>query len=375
MPTGNLQIQTWRRVVVELGIFLPIGNNGWIMSDTAPVAMPTWELNRDGALLAEEVGFDYVFSMAKWRGVGGKTRFWDYTIESLTLMSALASITNRVRLIGSVSPTLMHPAVFAKMAVTLDHISHGRYTLNIVSAANESEYAQMGLLPDGFQSYRYAYTEEWLRIAKALWTEPSVTFKGRFFNLEDCRSDPKPVQQPHPPIVCATGSDEGIEFVAEHCDAMFVGGDEAHLRAATPRLHAAAAARGRSVKTHALILLVIADTDDEAQAQVDGYRRGADWDAMARVYAWRMRKDDGAAAVSVQERLAEPQYMYYWTPDYVGGPQTIADAITKLAAAGADGLVITFPDYIDGLRRMQRDVMPILKRRGLLSESAAGAVV
>jgi pyrimidine oxygenase len=360
-------------MMVELGVFLPIGNNGWIMSETAPRAMPTWELNRDATLLAEEIGFDYVFSMAKWRGVGGKTRFWDYTVESLTLMSALAPITNRVRLIGSVPPTLLHPAVFAKMAATLDHMSNGRYTLNIVSAANEAEYAQMGLLPDGFQSYRYAYTEEWLRIAKALWTEPSVTFKGRFFNLEDCRSDPKPIQKPHPPIVCATGSDEGLEFVAEHCDAMFVGGAADRLRVTTPRLHQAAEARGRNVKTHALILLVIADTDEEAQAMVEGYRRGADWDAMARVYAWRMRKDDSGAAVNVQERLADPQYLYYWTPDYVGGPQTIADAITDLAEAGADGLVITFPNYIDGLSRMHRDVMPILKSRGLLTEPAAAA--
>ena len=61
--------------MVELGVFLPVGNNGWIMSESAPQYMPTWELNRDVSLLAEEIGLDYLFSMAKWRGLGGNTRY------------------------------------------------------------------------------------------------------------------------------------------------------------------------------------------------------------------------------------------------------------------------------------------------------------
>src|SRR5579862_9402350 len=206
-----------QRSYLKLGIFLPVGNNGWIMSTTAPQFMPTWELNRDVSLLAEEVGLDYVFSMAKWRGIGGATHFWDYSVESFSLMSGLAAVTKRLGLVVSVSPALMHPAVVAKMAVTLDHISGGRLLLNIVSAGNAAEYGQMGLYPENFESYRYEFTEEWLNAAKALWTEPSVTFKGRFFELDDCRSDPKPVQRPFPPIVCASGSERGQEFVAEQC--------------------------------------------------------------------------------------------------------------------------------------------------------------
>src|SRR5579871_3465913 len=106
--------------MVELGVFLPIGNNRWIMSNTAPQYMPTWELNRDVTLLAAEAGLDYVFSIAKPRGMGGVTRFWDFSGDSLTLMSALAPLTERIRRIGSFSPTLTHPAVFAKVASTLD---------------------------------------------------------------------------------------------------------------------------------------------------------------------------------------------------------------------------------------------------------------
>src|ERR1041385_5756950 len=110
----------------RLGVFMPVGNNGWILSKTAPQYMPTFELNRNTAQLAEKIGFDYVFSMAKWTGYGGATHFWDYSVESFTLMSALAPVTTNLRLVASVAPILIHPAIVAKMAATLDDISGGR---------------------------------------------------------------------------------------------------------------------------------------------------------------------------------------------------------------------------------------------------------
>ena len=58
---------------------MPVGNNGWILSKTSPQYLPTYQLNRDVAQLAEKIGFDYLFSMAKWSGCGGETRFWDHT--------------------------------------------------------------------------------------------------------------------------------------------------------------------------------------------------------------------------------------------------------------------------------------------------------
>src|SRR6266571_6999006 len=118
----------------KLGVFMPVGNNGWIISKTSPQYMPTYQLNKDIAQLAEQIGFDYVFSMAKWSGYGGDTRFWDYTIESFTLMAALATVTSRLRLVASIAPILMHPTILAKMAVTLDDISGGRLGVNIVSS-------------------------------------------------------------------------------------------------------------------------------------------------------------------------------------------------------------------------------------------------
>src|ERR1700719_2838485 len=162
---------------MNLGVFLPVTNNGWIISKNSPQFLPSFALNRDICQLAERIGFSYVFSMAKWRGFGGEVEFWKYSIESMILMTGLAGVAPRLRLIASVAPALIHPAVFAKMAATMDDVCGGRLGINIVSAANKGEYVQMGLYPDNFEEFRYDYTDEWLTLVKRLWTEPSVTYK------------------------------------------------------------------------------------------------------------------------------------------------------------------------------------------------------
>src|SRR5687767_2380844 len=100
---------------IDLGIFLPVGNNGWILSTSSPQYRPTYALNRQVCQLAEGLGFEYVFSMAKWGGLDGATEYWNYTLESLALTAALATQTERLRLVASVSPLLAHPAIVAKM--------------------------------------------------------------------------------------------------------------------------------------------------------------------------------------------------------------------------------------------------------------------
>ncbi|MBM2810573.1 MAG: hypothetical protein HW416_1332, partial [Chloroflexi bacterium] len=188
---------------IEFGIFMPVANNGWIMSRNSPQFMPTWELNREVGLLAEEIGLHYLFSMGKWRGLDGETEFWNYTSEAMALSTALAVVTSKVRIVASVAPLLIHPAVMAKMISTIDDVSGGRISINIITSGNQQEYGQMGLQPDDWDSYRYDYIEEWLEVARRLWTEDRVNFEGKWFTLKDCMCNPKPVQKPHPRVVCA----------------------------------------------------------------------------------------------------------------------------------------------------------------------------
>ena len=167
---------------LELGVFLPIGNNGFMISKTTPQYEPSFALNKDIAQLAETLGFDFVFTMSKWRGFGGETKFWDTTLESVTLMSALAAVTSRIGIIATIQPLLFPPAVAAKMAATIDGLSNGRFGINLVTGSFLDEYEQMGVMPPNYAANRYRYAAEWLHVVKRLWAEDSVTFDGEWFH-------------------------------------------------------------------------------------------------------------------------------------------------------------------------------------------------
>ena len=86
--------------MLDFGVFLPITNNGWVISHASPQFSPSFAMNKDVTLRAEELGFRFAFSMVKWRGFGGDFGYWDEALESLTLMAGLASVTSRIELIG-----------------------------------------------------------------------------------------------------------------------------------------------------------------------------------------------------------------------------------------------------------------------------------
>jgi pyrimidine oxygenase len=352
---------------IDFGVFLPVTNNGWIISKTSPQFLPSFAHNRDICQLAERVGFSYVFSMAKWRGFGGEVDFWKYSIESMILMAGLAPYVPTLRLIASISPLLMHPAVFAKMATTMDDVAGGRMGFNIVSAGNKGEYTQMSLYPDNFESYRYEYNDEWVSVVKRLWSEDSVTHKGRFFTLDDCISFPQPAQKSMP-IVCATSSERGYQFVAEHCTEGLFGGLslEQQIKMSL-RMKEVAAERGRSVRSHTLILLIQGDSDDDAERILRHYEAGADKAAIENIYRLRNRDKVDTRIDSYQNRFesADNRLFYAGVP-FVGGPERVADRLEELALDGdLDGFLFIFPDFIDGIKRFSDQVMPLLRQRGL----------
>ncbi len=351
-------------------MFLPIGNNGFLISRNAPQYRPSFELNRRISALAEELGFDYAFSMAKWRGFGGATRFWDQTLDSPSLMGGLAVATRRIRLIATVTPLLMHPAVAAKVFATLDEISGGRIGLNVVTGVSLAEYEQMGLVPEEYDRDRYAYAEEWLRAVKRLWSEERVTFKGRYFQLADCASGPKPVQRPHPFVVCAGTSPEGFRFTARMADySFFLGDTPARTRELCGAVKAIGRAQGRPVKTASLVTLILGETDAEARRARDHLRAGADVEAIRNLVATFR----GRSRASDRRRARRLQESFCFTGEPVcGGPETAARAVAELVLeAELDSLLLVFPDYLRGLRAFHDGVLPVLRSHGIAPARAA----
>src|ERR1700750_3447110 len=102
---------------MEIGVFIPIGNNGWLISTTAPQYMPSFDLNKDIVLRAERYGFEFALSMIKLRGFGGETEFWEHNLESFTLMAGLAAVTSRIQLFATCPTLAIPPAIAAPLAL------------------------------------------------------------------------------------------------------------------------------------------------------------------------------------------------------------------------------------------------------------------
>jgi len=286
--------------MVDFGVFLPIGNNGWILSETSPQYKPSFDFNRRITQRAEELGFGFVLSMAKFRGYGGPTEHWNHCLESLSLMAGLAAVTERIKLYGSISPITLNPAIAARYAATVDDISGGRFGINIVAGWNKSEYAQMGLWPgEEHYSRRYDYASEYVEIMKTLWRDGTATVHSEYFDLEDCMCMPKPKH--HIDIVGAGSSPRGKRFVAEHADFHFGGGSSPEKVAESNRLLLDEAAKtGRTVGSYPAVMVVLGDTDEDAMAKVAKYNAGADDEAidfMSAMYGLDTATDGSSADV------------------------------------------------------------------------------
>jgi len=338
----------------DFGVFLPVANGGWIISDTTPKLDGLWKQNLAAAVTADEVGMDFVMSMGKWRGFGGDTNHWGSSMESVTMMAGIAQATKRVK-IWATAHTLVHnPAVIAKMITTLDHISGGRAGLNIVAGAYKDEFDQMGLWDDSLShDDRYVLAEEWTDIIKRLWSEPSVTHEGRFFQMKDCVSDPKPLSRPRPDLICAGMSDRGFRFSVRESDACFIGGrsyDE--LRDASRRAKTVAEEMGTNIKTYAMCTVIHADTDAKADALVEHYREGTDMGAII-----NMLKSWGVPPERLST-VAEAQGPFM-TQTMVGSPATCAEKVEHyMDYCELDGLMMIFPDYVDGLKMFGSEILP-----------------
>ena len=342
----------------DFGVFLPVANGGWIISDATPPLDGLWKQNLAAAMTADEVGMDFVMSMGKWRGFGGKTDHWGTSMESITMMAGIAQATKRVKVWATAHTLLHNPAVIAKMITTLDHISGGRAGLNIVAGAYREEFEQMGAWDDSLDhDDRYVLAEEWTHLVKQLWAQDHVNFDGRFFHFDDCVSDPKPLAKSRPTLICAGISDRGFRFSVREADACFIGGrspDE--IRDSSRRARATAAEMNTSVKTYAMCTIIYAETDAKAEALVERYREGADMAAIIKMLeSWHVPPDRLSAVAAKQGP--------FMTQTMVGSPATCAEKLGRfLDQCELDGVMVIFPDYVEGLKMFGSEILPRLQK-------------
>jgi len=165
--------------------------------------------------IADDSGFDHCWNMDHFASLGGDDTLDIF--EAWTLLAGMAARTTRTRVGCSVTGnTYRHPAVLAKAAVTVDHLSGGRLEFGIGAGWAENEHTMLGL-PFGTARDRADWLEEALPIIRSLWTEPRTTFPGKQYLLTEAVAEPKPVQTPHPPIwIGGVGRRRTLRMAAEH---------------------------------------------------------------------------------------------------------------------------------------------------------------
>jgi F420-dependent oxidoreductase-like protein len=140
------------------------------------------------------------------------------TLEAWTTLAAMAKVTTRARIGCMVTGvTYRHPAILAKMAVSVDHICGGRLEFGLGAAWHEPEHETFGI-PFPSAGTRIAMLDEACEIIRRLWTEDKVTHEGRFWTLKDALCYPKPVQDRIPIVIGGTGPKKTLRVVAKHAD-------------------------------------------------------------------------------------------------------------------------------------------------------------
>jgi pyrimidine oxygenase len=359
---------------MDIGVFIPIGNNGWLISTTSPHYQPSFALNRTIVEKAEAYGLDFALSMIKLRGFGGPSEFWDHNLESFTLMAGLAAVTQRIQLYASVAVLTIPPAIIARMAVTIDSIAPGRFGVNIVSGWQKAEYEQMGLWPGEVHfARRYEYCEEYVRILQDLWRTGRSDFQGDYFHMNDCRVSPLPSAPIR--LICAGQSDRGMKFAAEYGDYNFCSAGGINVPGSfaptVARLRQEVARTGRDVRALALLMVIADETDEAAMAKYEHYQAGTDLVALG----WRNTQagaDTKAAAYStagrmVGEEVPQPTNMLR----LVGSYASVARMLDEVGSIpGLAGAMLTFDDFVVGMDQFGQRIQPLMKTRTHISAAA-----
>lgn len=345
----------------DIGIFLPIANGGWILSKNKPELDGSYAYNRQCAILAEEAGFDFVMSMSKFRGYGGETDHWNSSLDPVVLMAALAEVTSKVKVWTTIHTILQNPAVVAKMLATLDQVSKGRSGLNVVTGSYKGEFSQMGAWPEGVDhDARYDLAKEWITAVKRLWAEDSVSMDGKYFTMDECESWPKPEKRPF--LVCAGSSKKGMRFTSEEMDAIFLsGGDPEELAEASRAAKEDAAELERYVRTYSMMTVVFGDTDEEAEAIAKNYTDGLDEGAlhgMLKAYGFLDEE------IGKENAFVKKSRSGFMAAHVVGSTETVIEKLSEIfEVSKTDGLMMIFPDYMTGIPKFGKEVLPVLRER------------
>jgi alkanesulfonate monooxygenase len=307
---------------------------------------------RTRALLreAEQLGFDSV--LLAEHIVNPQSEQLD-VLETWTAATAIAEATERIEIIAAVKPLLFHPGVLAKLAVGIDHVSGGRFAINLVSAWFKPEMARLGIeMPP--HDERYAYSEEWLEIVRALWRGERVSAGGRF-PLDDLELRPHPVRPGGPTVYFGGESEPARALAVKDADVFFINGRPLEDTAALIEDLRRRPRPGAPLR-FGLAAFVIARPDEEAaQAELTHLLELSSRDDRSAVINGT---DKDVAMMKVGAGQPKVGTNGGTLAGLVGSYDQVAERIAAFHAAGIELLMLQFQPLEAEARRFAAEVIP-----------------
>lgn len=352
----------------KLAVFGANVSGGCAVTSAEGTIAVDWSETKRIAQAADAAGLDAMVPVARWKGPGGAVNFNDRSFETFTWAAAVAAVTERLQVLATIHVPTAHPLRIAKEIATVDHISGGRFGLNIVAGWNEPEFAMFGV-PQLPHDERYAVAAEWVSVIKRLWNEDIFDYEGKYFCGKGVHCSPRPVQSPGPLIMSAGASGAGLAFAAEHANINFIMAEDiaAHAAKADMARRTARDEYNREIAVMGMGYVVCADTEKDAEAYFDYYvNQKGDWEGAAKMMGVAATNVE-AMDMSTKSALTSMVAGYAAQP-LVGTPEQIADGILQMSRAGLNGCTLSWVNYEEGIAQYREQILPLLIQAGLRSE-------
>lgn len=347
---------------MRYGYWLPVFG-GWLRNVADENMEATWPYVKRLVKRSEETGFDVTLlaelNLNDIKGVEAPS------LDAWSTAAALAAVTERIELMVAVRPTFHLPALLAKQAANIDHISGGRLTLNVVSSWWADEARKYGV---GFEQHddRYARTAEWLDVLNGVWSQDHFSFSGKYYRVEDNVLEPKPVSKPRPTLYAGGESPAAKELIAEKCDAYLMHGDPPErVREKIADLRERRACHKLPpLKFGVAGYAIVRETEREAQ---DELRRITDVQQSAAGYA---NYQQWLAGTQLEQRVSLEDYSVSnrgLRSGLVGTSEHVAERVAEFEAAGVDLLLLQFSPQFE---EMERFAETVIRRRSAASALA-----
>jgi FMNH2-dependent dimethyl sulfone monooxygenase len=350
---------------MRYGYWLPVFG-GWLRNVEDEGMQASWAYVQRLARRSEELGYDLTLIAELFlndiKGVQAPA------LDAWSTAAALAAVTQRLELMVAVRPTFHHPATLAKQAATIDQISNGRLSLNVVSSWWKDEARRYGSQFDEHDD-RYARTAEWLHVLQSAWREPSTTFHGTYYQVDDLIVQPPPVSsrlRPYPPLYAGGESETAKELISSKCDAYVMHGDAPERVA--PKILDMQVRRNKAglppMQYGLAAYAIVRDTPAEAQRELEritrvqpgspGYGNFQDWIANTKLEQQLSVQDYSVSNRGLRTGL-------------VGTPEQVAERVRELQAVGVDLLLLQCSPQLEEMERFAEQVMPLVEKRSRIA--------